>query len=158
MLAQLGAEAGPNPVWHVAETLRLSEVLPPGMAIQGELCGPGIQKNRLGLVSVELRVFSVYDARPGAGRFLGYQDFVSFCAEHGLTTVPIEQVVEGEDAARFEHSLDVWLERARGLYAGTKNRKEGIVVRPLVEDTSATLGGRLSFKVISNDYLLKDED
>jgi len=43
-------------------------------------------------------------------------------------------------------------------YTGTRNRKEGIVVRPLVETPSATLSGRLSFKVINNDYLLKDED
>lgn len=149
---------GPNPVWRVTEALRLSEVLPPGMAIQGELVGPGIQKNRLGLASVELRVFSVYDARPGAGRFLGYRDFIAFCSEHGLTPVPIEHVVEGEQAARFDHSLEGWLERARGVYTGTKNRKEGIVVRPLEETPSATLGGRLSFKVINNDYLLKDED
>lgn len=149
---------GPNPVWRVTEALRLSEVLPPGMAVQGELVGPGIQKNRLGLASAELRVFSVYDARPGEGRFLGYHGFIAFCSEHGLTPVPIEQVVEGEQAARFDHSLDGWLERARGFYAGTKNRKEGIVVRPLEEAPSATLGGRLSFKVINNDYLLKDED
>lgn len=44
------------------------------------------------------------------------------------------------------------------MYAGTKQRKEGIVVRPLVEQGSAVLGGRLSFKVINNDFLLKDED
>lgn len=149
---------GPNPLWRIAEEHRLAELLPPGMAVQGELCGPGIQKNRLGLAKNELRVFSVYDARPGAGRFLGHRDFVAFCAEHGLTTVPIEEVVEGEQARRFEHSLEGWLERARGFYAGTKNRKEGIVIRPLEELPSATLGGRLSFKVINNDYLLKDED
>jgi RNA ligase (TIGR02306 family) len=149
---------GNNPVWRVVDSLRLAEVLPPGLAVQGELCGPGIQKNRLGLASVELRVFSVYDARPGSGRFLPFRDFIAFCAEHGLTSVPIEQVVEGDEAARFEHTLDGWLERARGFYAGTKNRKEGIVIRPLVELPSPTLGGRLSFKVINNDYLLKDED
>lgn len=149
---------GPNPVWRLAEAHRLAELLPPGMAIQGELCGPGIQKNRLGLAETALRVFSVYDARPGAGRFLGYHEFVAFCAERGLTSVPIEHVIEGEAAATFDHSLDGWLERARGFYTGTRNRKEGIVVRPLVETPSATLGGRLSFKVINNDYLLKDED
>lgn len=72
--------------------------------------------------------------------------------------MPIEHVLEGEAAARFDHSLDGWLERARGVYTGTRHRKEGIVVRPLEETPSATLGGRLSFKVINNDYLLKDED
>ncbi len=55
-------------------------------------------------------------------------------------------------------AADTWLEAARGMYAGTKQRKEGVVVRPLVEQSSPTLGGRLSFKVINNDFLLKDED
>jgi hypothetical protein len=32
------------------------------------------------------------------------------------------------------------------------------VIRPLTELRSPTLGGRLSFKVINNDFLLKDED
>jgi RNA ligase (TIGR02306 family) len=145
-----------NPVWRAAQRHDLASALPPGFAVQGELCGPGIQKNRLGLAEVELLVFSAYDTR--AGRFLDYADFVAFCDERGLRRVPVEAIVEGADAQRFEHSLEVWLERARGLYEGTRNRKEGIVVRPLREAMSATLGGRMSFKVINNDFLLKDED
>jgi hypothetical protein len=31
-------------------------------------------------------------------------------------------------------------------------------VRPLRERTSAILGGRLSFKVINNEFLLSDEE
>jgi RNA ligase (TIGR02306 family) len=147
---------GPNPVWRVAERYGLAEKLPPGFALQGELCGPGIQKNRLGLSEVDVFCFSVVDAR--AGRYLDYVDFMAFCRERGLRTVPIEREVRGEDAIGLEHTLERWLEAARGTYAGTKNRKEGIVVRPLVETPSATLGGRLSFKVINNDFLLKDED
>lgn len=147
---------GDNHVWRLAAKHELEARLPPGIAIQGEVCGPGIQKNRLGLAEVTLFVFSVYDLR--AGRFLDYAPFVDFCAEHRLPTVPIERVVRGAEAASYAHSLDGWLEAARGLYAGTKQRKEGIVVRPLVETPSAVLGGRLSFKVINNDFLLKDED
>jgi len=147
---------GTAPVWPVADRLRLADRLPPGFAVQGEICGPGIQKNRLGLAAVELFAFNVYDAR--AGRYLAFADFVAFCREHGVATVPVEREVRGEEAARFEHSLDRWLDAARGIYAGTKNRKEGVVVRPIDEAPSATLGGRLSFKVINNDFLLKDED
>jgi RNA ligase (TIGR02306 family) len=147
---------GDNHVWRLAERHALAQRLPPDFAIQGEVCGPGIQKNRLGLPGVELFVFSVYDVR--AARFLDYEAFVAFCAEHGLPTVPIERVVRGDDAAAYRHDLDGWLEAARGVYPGGKQRKEGIVVRPLVETPSATLGGRLSFKVINNDFLLKDED
>ncbi|MCP3145274.1 RNA ligase (ATP) [Pyxidicoccus xibeiensis] len=148
---------GDNAVWRMATKYGLDTVLPPGFAIQGELCGPGIQKNRLGLTEPDLFVFSVHDTR--TGRFLGHAELVTFCAEHGLRTVPVEQVVTGEAAQAFDHGLEHYLKLAQGFYPGTKNRKEGIVVRPLVERPSPTLGGsRLSFKVINNDFLLKDED
>ena len=119
-------------MWRLAERHALAQRLPPDFAIQGEVCGPGIQKNRLGLPGVELFVFSVYDVR--AARFLDYEAFVAFCAEHGLPTVPVERVVRGDDAAAYRHDLDGWLEAARGVYPNGKQRKEGIVVRPLVED------------------------
>lgn len=149
-------QRGPNAVWRAAERYQLEAHLPPHFAIQGELCGPGVQKNRLGLSELELFIFSVYDARQAA--FLGFHELLAFCAEHALPTVPIERVVSGDEARSWAHSLEGWLEAARGLYPGTKNRKEGIVVRPLVESRSEVLGGRLSFKVINNEFLLKDED
>lgn len=146
---------GSNPLWTVAEKARLAERLPKGYAVQGELCGPGIQKNRLGLGGIDVFMFNVYDVQ--AGKYLEHQAFLDFCREHALKTVPIERVVRGDDAVQFVHTLDGWLDAARGSYAGTKNRKEGIVIRPLEETYSPTLGGRLSFKVINNEFLLKDE-
>lgn len=147
---------GENNVWRLAERYQLEERLPVGYAIQGEVCGPGIQNNRLGLGQVDLFVFNVYDLR--AGGYLSFYEFRNFCDVNGLRTVPIESVVRDDTALDFMHSLDGWLDLARGTYAGTKQRKEGIVVRPLVEQRSLTLGGRLSFKVINNDFLLKDEE
>jgi RNA ligase (TIGR02306 family) len=147
---------GGNAVWRAAERYRLEEVLGEDIAVQGELCGPGIHRNRLGLSELDLFIFSVYDARRRA--FLGFADFVRFCAEHRLTTVPIERVVSGAAARDYVHTLDGWLEQARGTYHGTSQRKEGIVVRTLEEISSSALGGRMSFKVINNDFLLKDED
>ena len=55
--------AGANPVWRVAAKYDLAARLPAEFAIQGEVCGPGIQKNRLGLAVVDLFVFSAYDVR-----------------------------------------------------------------------------------------------
>lgn len=147
---------GPNPVWRIADRYKLAEKLPKGMAVQGELCGPGIQKNRLGLSEIELFVFNAYDAR--AGKHLDLQDLRAFCKEIGLRTVPVEREVHGEEAESYAHSLDHWLNASKGLYPGTKNRKEGIVIRPLEEMHSPTLSGRLSFKVINNEFLLKDDD
>lgn len=146
---------GENHVWRLAERYELAKRLPVDFAIQGEVCGPGVQSNRLGLTTHELFVFNVYDLR--AGEFLSFERFLAFCAEHGLTTVPIERVVDGSEAAAYEHSLEGWLAAARGSYPGTKRHKEGLVIRPLVERRSETLAGsRLSFKVINNDFLLEE--
>lgn len=76
----------------------------------------------------------------------------------GRAFVSIQTIDAIEPIAGADHSLDTWLEAARGTDASTRQCKEGVVVRPLVEQTSAPLDGRLSFKVIHNDFLLKDED
>jgi hypothetical protein len=57
----------------------------------------------------------------------------------------------------FDATLDELLNLAQGVYTGTQNQREGIVVRPLQEHYSPTLGGRLSFKVLNNVYLLAEE-
>lgn len=145
-----------NSVWRIADQLELMRTLPVGIAIQGELCGPGIQKNRLNLTKPTFFAFNVYDAL--AGRYLPALEMRSFCESRGIATVPFEDILTGDAAQRFEHTLTHYLERAKGFYAGTKNRKEGIVMRPLEEAFSPTLNARLSFKVISNEFLLKDED
>lgn len=147
---------GPNHAWRIAEQLELASKLPPDYAVQGELCGPGIQKNRLGLTQIEWFVFSAYSIRDG--RYLSYGELIELCARLAVKMVPVECVVQGPDAASFEHSLERYLQMASGLYPGTKNRKEGIVVRTLVESRSEALQGRLSFKIINNEFLLKDED
>jgi len=143
--------------WRIAAQYQLETLIPRGFAVQGELAGPGIQKNRLGMPALDWLVFDAYDTR--AGRHLDHLELVTFCAERGLRMVPVEAIVEGDAARAFPNTLAAWLARATGLYPGTKNRKEGIVVRPLVGRRSETLGGsRLSFKVLNNDFLLKDED
>jgi RNA ligase (TIGR02306 family) len=149
-------KAEPTNVYHqMAERYRLHEI-PIGIAVQGEICGPGIQKNRLVLKEPDLFVFNVYDA--SRGDYYTYLQWRHFCDRLKLRLVPVEDVVEGNRARTFVHTLDTWLERAKGRYEGTTNRKEGIVVRPLVETHSRKLQGRLSFKVINNEFLLKDEE
>jgi hypothetical protein len=59
-------------------------------------------------------------------------------------------------ASSGERSVRASGRRARGTYVGTTNRKEGVVVRPVREAHSPTLGGHLSFKVLNNDFLLAE--
>lgn len=152
------AAPGDHPIWRVVDRYRLKERIPPGFAVQGELAGPGVpgKKNRLGLSQMELFVFNVYDVR--RDYFLGYYELVDFCLAHDLRMVPVERVVDGPSAETYVHTLEEWLRAAQGYYVGTSTRKEGIVVRTLAPVRSAALGGaRLSFKVINNDFLLKEQ-
>jgi RNA ligase (TIGR02306 family) len=137
--------------WHVARSLGIDGILAETtLAIQGEIVGPGIQKNPMGLPEKTLRVFSVFDTQ--TGRFFSDAQMRAFCERTGLTPVPI---VDGGDA--FDESIASLLAKAEGLYEGTNNQREGIVVRPRDADVwSAQLQGRLSFKAISNRFLLAE--
>lgn len=143
---------GDNFYWRAARKYDLETILrgAPHLAIQGELCGPGIQKNRLNLKEVSLFVFNVYDFQNA--RYLSHDEAQEFAADNGLTPV---EVVEAGDS--FAHTQESLLALAEGKYPGTTNEREGIVIRPRHETPSAILAGRLSFKAISNRFLLKEE-
>lgn len=127
---------GENVYWKMARKYKLDECLPEGFAYQGEICGPGIQKNRLNLDKPRLFIFNMFNI-----------DEQRYFKPHDteLDLVPCE-----ETGLEFNYSLEDLLERAKGIYEGTNNRKEGIVVRSLDQS--------ISFKVINNDFLLKDEE
>jgi RNA ligase (TIGR02306 family) len=113
------------------------------IALQGEVCGPKIQKNLLGLKDIELFVFNVIDIRDK--RILPYLDFIRITKQIGVKTVPIEEI---GDSFHSDSIKDILL-KAEGMYKGTKNQREGLVIRSQNCD--------ISFKVISNAYLLKYE-
>lgn len=128
------------------------ESLPEGCAVQGELVGPGIRKNRLGLKELDFFVFGVFNT--STSQYLPHELLVRFCEMWDLKMVPVEHV----DVAPTARTLEDYLKLASGVYEGTTNRKEGIVVQTVEEVYSPSLGGRLCFKVLNNDFLLKDED
>lgn len=144
---------GENLYWRMARKYDLEAVLRrcPGYAVQGEIVGPGVQKNPLGLSELSLFAFNVYDM--ANARYLSHDEARAFLADNGILAV--ETLETGE---AFGYSLEEVLAKAEGKYPGTKNEREGIVIRPQEETFSPTLGGRLSFKAISNRYLLKEED
>jgi len=114
------------------------------IVLTGEICGPGIQKNRLRLAAIEWYVFDVKDS--DAGRYLPYEEAVKLCAELEIPIVPLEE--RGEV---FDYSLETLIEKARGKYPSGLD-KEGIVVRNALSPKA------VSFKVLNNDALLKEKD
>lgn len=138
----------PNLYWEaVLADTQLEAFLPEGFAVQGEIVGPGIQKNPMGLDRKRFFAFNVYDC--GSGRYLGAEEAATLCVSCGTARVPVDVVfLSGAPSM----SVDEWLAFARGKYENGKPR-EGVVIRPLAEE-AAPNGERLSFKVINNDFLL----
>jgi RNA ligase (TIGR02306 family) len=114
-------------------------------AIQGELIGPGIQGNIYKLTQPEFRVFDVYDIMAGA--YLDPAHRRAVVAALGLLHVPI--ITDGKDLG--VGSIDEILQWAedRSLLNPTVER-EGIVFKEC--------NGGMSFKAISNKYLLNSKD
>lgn len=145
---------GDNLYWNIAHRYNLEEGLRRlggNLAIQGEICGPGIQKNPLGLRENDFFLFSVYNMV--TRRHLSDPELREVALQLGVKPVPI---VEAGDS--FNHTTASLLSLAEGKYEGTKNEREGIVIRPLTPMYSPTLQGHLSFKAISNRYLLNEKD
>jgi RNA ligase (TIGR02306 family) len=139
--------------WTIAHSLKVEDRIKEqgNYAVQGELCGPGIQSNRLGLDSLNFFVFNVYDLDKQC--YLDYVDMMNFCQKAGFVTVPIEK-----EFMEFDLNQDDMLGMAEGKYVNTKTQREGLVFRPVKEIYSEALGGRLSLKAISNKFLLKGGD
>src|SRR3990167_2933902 len=131
--------------WKLARALNLLE-MPDNFALQGELVGEGVQKNPLKIKGHEVYFFNAY--KIDAGRYLNFDDFVSLMSSLNLKTVPIVN-----DNLTLPTSVDEMLALAEGKSLLNPNsEREGIVVRPKKE--MQFNGQRLSFKAISNKYLL----
>ena len=121
------------------------------LTIQGELCAPGIQQNRLKLTRPEWYVFTIRID----GKRVGLMKMQEICDALSIQMVPVEEV--GKDLPIKYPTVEALLERADGEYP-KGGKKEGIVIRPTEPVFSERISGTLSMKVVNNKYLLKNED
>ena len=115
-------------------------VIPDGYAIQGEICGPGIQGNREGFTEPDFFPFDIFDIRKH--EYLSPKERRDFCNKHCLNHV---SVIAFDWKA--PNSVEEGLALAEGPSINHKIR-EGLVWK-CNEDPS------FSFKTISNQFLLK---
>lgn len=142
-------EEGNNTIWQIAKELKLPEVMAINkqVVLQGELVGPKIQDNPLKLGKRKILFFNAYDMSDGT--YLPFHLFRELINQYGLETVPVL-----EESTMLPETVDMAV-----AYA-TRNSKlvdalaEGVVFRPVLELRDEDLG-RLSFKVINPEYLLK---
>lgn len=140
-----------NTYWKVANELKLKEKLEtiaPNIALQGELVGENIQDNKLKLTGHKILFFNAYDMDKGA--YLNYQEFVDMCNKLEISTVPL--VVKNYKILKTVDEMVTFATRTSEI--NPEVLVEGVVLRPMVEMKDEDLG-RLSFKVINPEFLLK---
>jgi len=113
-------------------------------AIQGELIGNGVQGNKYGLEANTVRFYNWFDI--DMQQYAPMSIFSSYIKRLGFQTVPIL-----DDFFPLPPSIDELLKYAEGKSTLNNNtEREGLVLR----NESRTI----SFKVISNKFLLKNEE
>lgn len=136
----------------VEEKLRVArERLGHDVAIQAEVIGPGIQRNKYGLKEVTLRVFNVLNV--DAYRLIDHQTKLAALAVMGLEAVPQLGTLV------LNHTVDELVALSEGMSVlNAQVQREGVVLRPLAEEYDEDIGGRLSFKAINPKFLLKYDE
>lgn len=130
------------------------------VAFQGELCGPGIQGNKLGLKEKEWFIFNAFVSKTGKNGSYVKCDLLymlKLCEEFGLMSVPL---IPNECKFDFKATTDIdetvnnllhYVDeiKYRDFFedASPNQIAEGVVFR--TEDMTH------SFKVVSNKFLLK---
>ncbi len=145
-----------NTLLKFAEKLQLEKKLKSlkrNIALQGEVIGEGIQKNRYGLKGQQVYFFNAWDI--DKQEYLNFWDFISLLEDpYGLhlPIVPLERFID------LPNDMSKLIEMSQGKSALNENTlREGIVVRPIKEIRDEKFG-RVSFKVINPEFLLKYEE
>lgn len=152
--SQLLTSKRESSLWYVVEKLGIEEKLKSynqDIILKGEYIGLGVQKNLLGLNDLSMACFTIEKPLQDTKMFkrVSYQEFVQITQDMGIPTVDIEEVGEN-----FSYTLDELVKKSKGRYSSGRHR-EGLVIRP---QTPIKGEEDFSFKVINNDYLLKEEE
>lgn len=136
-----------NSFWAIADKYDIEtklRLLPVPVAIQGEVCGPGIQNNRAGLDELDFFIFNTKNLQEG--NELTYTALQIQQEVLGIPVVPQVDIITGE------LTLDMLQEIANNVTYPNGKAAEGIVVRPIMGGISKSLGKPLSVKVINQNY------
>ena len=141
-------ESEGNGFWRMARKYDLANVIKAAfpnqaMAIQGEVCGPGIQDNHLGLTELELHVFNLFDIKTRG--YLNYEKLTQFCKKYNL--VRVTDIVG--DGSAFGFNVEELVKLASEQKYPNGFPAEGIVIRPNEGFTSGVLKKIWSGKVLN---------
>jgi len=142
-------ETTDNTFWQVARRddieSKMRTVVGTDFAIQGELIGPGIQGNIYKLSKPEFRVFDVYNI--SGGFYVTPNKRQTLITMMGLLHVPVMAYQTIVPCSTVDELL-TWAEGPSAITPSQE--REGVVFKQV--------DGGMTFKAISNRYLLKSAD
>lgn len=142
------SEYNQSDFWKIMIELEVEKYLHKGYAIQGELIGPKIQANHEKVSQNEFYIFDIYDIT--AGRYLMPDERREFLVKYftGSDVCHVPVAMQACNIFDICPNLESLQNRIKGKSLNTGTISEGRVYK------SCTIPG-LSFKCISNEYLLK---
>lgn len=128
----------------------LERKLPKNLALQGEICGPQVSGNIYGLIKFEFYLFDIYDTNTHSYLTKEKRDAVlQQINQDEEIKIPVCPVVDAAFNMTDSLTMDKLLDYADGYSViNPKVRREGLVFKSLTDSNK-------SFKIISNEYLLK---
>jgi RNA ligase (TIGR02306 family) len=136
-----------NSFWKVARKFDIEGIMRrnfmKGMAIQGEMIGEGIQGNQY-KTQLDFYVYDMYNTH--TGQYILPVQLKAACEKIGLKHVPVLD----ENASIKDHTIQSLLQYAEGKSLLNGSNREGVVFRSNTQHD-------LSWKVISNSWLIKNE-
>ena len=132
--------------WFVVKDKKIDRKLPKNYAIQAELIGEKIQGNYEKINGIDYYVFDVYDIK--AKQYLSPEKRKDFCQKYNLQHIP----VLSEKIKACSLTIQELLERVEGESMNNDVVSEGRVYKAYHK------GQYLTFKVISNSYLVNHEN
>jgi len=144
-------ESESNVYWQMARKYDLSNRMPNGSALQGEICGPGIQKNSMGLKEIDLFVFNFKDLNTNNY----YREIPEELKMDDIPHVQVDVVWHKDEFQKM--NIDSLQKYVNNLLYENKTSAEGAVFRGLTKDGmlmfSEKLRKMLSVKIINQNYI-----
>ncbi|MFZ6676810.1 RNA ligase (ATP) [Undibacterium sp. Tian12W] len=146
-------ESEVNSLWRVAKQNQMLTALTTygrNLALQGEIIGEGIQGNPEKMRGQDFYLFDIFDI--DASRYLGRAERQEVLAGLRALGAIVHEVpwLENMTLERFGGDVSKVLDYAEGGSLNPATAREGVVFK--------RLDGSMSFKAISNTYLLKHGD
>ena len=131
------------------------------VALQGENCGPMIQKNKYSLNDYNIYFFKIFDINNK--EFIGYKDFLKISSQISLLTVPVlfdnyvlsnvQTIKNHVNGNSFLNSMTM-REGSVFILNLAKTTIEQEKIKEIIK--AGGFHNRLLFKVISTDFLLSN--